>query len=345
MSDRLERLWYPKGPESLGRKALLSPLAFASWAYGAAVGVRNALYDKDALKRRRVDGLRVISVGNLNVGGAGKTPAVIFLAQLALSRGLRVAVLSRGYGRAETDDRVVTAESTARQVGDEPWLLFRRCPGCVVLVGTDRARLAETALHEHGAQLAILDDGMQHRRLERDAELVVVDEAAGFGNGQLLPRGPLREPRGSLSRASLIWLRLADGEHAELPSFQAPIVRVRHQVAGVRAPSGALQPADVLARRPLVAFSGLARPGGFHQTLEALGAKLVATRAFGDHHAFSPGELQELRAAAQAQGAELVTTEKDLARLPEGFPVWVVRIEVQIVSGSEHLEAALGLAL
>ncbi len=211
-------LWYGSG-QSLGHRLARGPLWAASAVFGAAVAARNRLYDSGALRSVRVEGLIVVSVGNLNVGGAGKTPAVIHLANAAVAEGRKVAVLSRGYGRASDAELVFRGDGpTADEAGDEPVLIASRCPSVHVLVGPDRARLAARAREELGVDLVFLDDGMQHRHLARDAEVVVVDEAAGFGNGRLLPCGPLREPLSALERASLVWLKASDAP-VPLPSF------------------------------------------------------------------------------------------------------------------------------
>ncbi|MHB8878578.1 MAG: tetraacyldisaccharide 4'-kinase [Myxococcaceae bacterium] len=347
MSKRLEELWYRRpGEERLSERAALSPLSFASLLYGAAVGVRNALYQGGALGALRIEGAKVVSVGNLNVGGSGKTPAVIHLARLAAGRGRKVAVLSRGYGRTATADQLYEGHGPlplSSDFGDEPLTIARSCPGVVVMVGPDRALLAERARRELGAELILLDDGMQHRRLARDVEIVVIDEAAGFGNGQLLPRGPLREPLSSLERADLIWLRSSPAPGPALPPFTAPVVRVRHKPVALVAPDGGVHSPEMMRGKRVLALAGLARPSGFLATLAGLGMEPAATRLFADHHPFTPEELREVRAEAERLEAPIVTTDKDQARLPQGYPAWVVRLEVEILSGEEHLLARLGL--
>src|SRR4051812_63632 len=221
-SGALERIWY-QDQMSLAARALAIP----ELAFRAAASVRNALYDRGALRSVRAGNARVISVGNLTVGGSGKTPAVIHLATLLSGAGRRVFVLSRGYGRRSRTPVIFRASDAPswEDAGDEPLLIARRCPDVTLMVGADRAALALEAVRR-GAEVILLDDGFQHRRLHRDLDLLVVDGAVGFGNGRLLPRGPLREPLSSLRRAGLIWLveptKPAD---QSLPSFQAPVVR------------------------------------------------------------------------------------------------------------------------
>jgi tetraacyldisaccharide 4'-kinase len=340
VSKAFEKLWYPPEGEDFATRVAFSPLSVAAWAFRAGVAARNALYDRGALNVTRVEEARVVSVGNLNVGGSGKTPAVIFLANFAAARGLKVAVLSRGYGRRARHDVIFDQKRalsiSADECGDEPLLVARRCPQALVLVGRDRAALASKAAGELGAQLLLLDDGMQHRRLARDIELVVVDQAAGFGNGQMLPRGPLREPLSSLSRASLIWLRTSEQASPPLPDFgSVPVVRARYRAALLVDPSGVTHPPGALRNRKVIALAGLARPTSFLATLDELGMNVVERRLFGDHHRFRESDL------ALPGELPVVTTEKDAARLPRGFPAWTVQLEVELLEGEQTLEKML----
>lgn len=341
----VERLFYPVEPESWARRALLSPATALAWGYGAGVRLRGALYDAGLLRGERVEGLRVISVGNLNVGGTGKTPAVLYLAERLLRAGRKVGILTRGYGRSAKAPLTFTGVEplpTVEEAGDEPLLLARRCPQARLLVGADRRALARRARDEFGLDVVLLDDGFQHRKLARDEDVVVVDEAVGFGNGHLLPRGPLREPLSALKRATLIWLRTSTSP-VELPPFSAPQVRTRYGPTAWTDPSGALHPPEALAGEPVLALAGLARPGGFLRTLRQLGVEVQESALFADHHRFTARELQDVEARASRRGLRLVTTEKDAVRLPEGFPAWKVRLGVEVLEGEQHLLRALGL--
>ncbi len=424
----IERVFYPPEPEDWGRRALLSPLTALSWSYGAAVRLRGALYDAGLLRAERVEGLRVISVGNLNVGGTGKTPAVLHLADLLVREGRKVGILTRGYGRSSKVPLTFTGAGplpSVEDAGDEPLLLARRCPQARLFVGADRVAAAYRARDEYGLDTVLLDDGFQHRRLARDEDIVVVDEAVGLGNGHMLPRGPLREPRSSLRRATLLWLRAASssvegrfvpresvasggrvrpaaseapGTPAALegsfvpqesrppagslrsdvsgaagaaaaqegtlvprtsgapgPAFvegsfvppvgpEVPRVRTRYRPTAWVDPSGEVLPVDALAGQPVLALAGLARPGGFLRTLQSLGAEVRDAALFPDHHRFTADELRDVEARAARQGLRVVTTEKDLVRLPGGFAAWVVRLGVEVLDGESHLRRALGLA-
>lgn len=365
----IERVFYPPAPEPWGRRALLSPLTALSWSYGAAVRLRAALYDAGLLRAERVEGLRVISVGNLNVGGTGKTPAVLHLAELLVREGRKVGILTRGYGRRSKEPLTFTGEGplpSVEEAGDEPLLLARRCPQARLFVGADRVAAAYRARDEYGLDTVLLDDGFQHRRLARDEDIVVVDEAVGLGNGHMLPRGPLREPRSSLRRATLLWLRVAPSPSNGAEVLQAPGPAIAHvTVEGTLVPpvgpevprvltryrptawvdpSGQMQPVGALAGQPVLALAGLARPGGFLRTLQSLGVEARDAALFPDHHRFTADELRDVEARAARQGLRVVTTEKDLVRLPGGFAAWVVRLGVEVLEGESHLRRALGLA-
>ena len=342
----IERVFYPGEPEAWGRRALLAPLNVLAWGYGAGVRLRGALYDAGLLEAERVAGLRVVSVGNLNVGGTGKTPAVLYLAELLVREGRRVGILTRGYGRGSTEPLTFTGRGplpSVEEAGDEPLLLARRCPEARLLVGADRRLLARRARDEFGLEVVLLDDGFQHRRLARDEDVVVVDEAVGFGNGRMLPRGPLREPLSGLGRATLFWVRAATTPGPALPPLPAPRVRTRYRPTAWVDPRGTLHPPEVLKGQRVLALAGLARPGGFLMTLGELGTEVVGTAFFPDHHRFSGRELQEMATRAASLGARVVTTEKDLVRLPGGFEAWTVRLGVEVLEGESHLRWALGL--
>lgn len=343
----IERLFYPPGPEPWSRRLLLAPVTALSWGYGLGARLRGALYDRGILSGERVEGLRIISVGNLNVGGTGKTPAVLHLAGMLIRAGRKVGILTRGYGRQAREPLAFTGTEplpSVEQAGDEPLLLARRCPEARVLVGADRRALARRARDEFGLDVVLLDDGFQHRRLARDEDVVVVDEAAGFGNGQLLPRGPLREPLSALRRASLFWVRAAAAPAPALPPLPGPQVRTRYRPMAWVDPAGIEHSPESLAGAPVVALAGLARPGSFLRTLRQLGVSLREAVLFPDHHRFTASELQAVQASATRHGARIATTEKDAVRLPREFEAWTVRLGVEVLEGDDLLRRALGLS-
>jgi tetraacyldisaccharide 4'-kinase len=362
MSALLESIWWSEAP-GLAAAALAPPLRLAALLFRAGAALRGALYDAGLLRAVRA-GVPVISIGNVAVGGAGKTPAALAVGRRLLARGRRVAVLSRGYGAARADPRVVSDGARvlldAAEGGDEPVLLARRLPGAAVLCGPRRAALARTAVGEHGADALVLDDGFQHRALARDLDVVVLDAANPFGNGLLLPAGPNREPRSALRRAGLVWLsRVDQAEPAALDALRA-LARAatgRDPVESRHAPTelvdgtlGRAAGVESLRGRRVLLLAGIARPGGFRRTLAALGAEVAAEAVFPDHHRFEAADLAGALRAAEAARCELVvTTEKDAVRLPAAAAadprVRAVRIEAEVVRGGELLDAALDAAL
>jgi tetraacyldisaccharide 4'-kinase len=300
--------WRPDGG------GLLGPLG---GLYGAAAALRMRSQGQSA-------GVPVICLGNLTVGGAGKTPAALALARMLIANGRRVAFLSRGYGGAErVEPLMVDANAhTAAVVGDEPLLLARIAP---CWVGTDRLRSARSAV-EAGANALVLDDGLQNPALVKDLAFAVVDGETGFGNGLCVPAGPLRAP----VSAQLPFVRaliVLGGEEEALSAIAAaapgkPLIRA------------SLEP-DALAAAPLigrevVAFAGIARPEKFYATLRRVGAQIVMTRDFADHHPYTPREIEALIEEAGRRTALLATTEKDIVRLGARHARAVVTLPVTL---------------
>jgi tetraacyldisaccharide 4'-kinase len=297
----------------------------------------------------------VVSVGNLAVGGTGKTPVVACLARLWRDRGKRVAILSRGYGG---QSRQVACISDGQhiykkppEVGEEPYWLARALPGVAVYTGVCRYAAGMAAWGECKPDLFVLDDGFQHFQLHRDLDLVLLDAASPFGNGWLLPRGPLREPRTVLAAAQGLILTRFDREHhqGQLAAMQQAFpgkTVLTATIAPTRVaayPGGHTAAPEALRHRALMAFAGLARPEVFAATLQELGVDLKGFHIFPDHHAYSPQELQDLANAARARGAgALVTTGKDWAWLGErwdgGVLLWVLEVEARLGEPEPVLE-------
>lgn len=282
----LTRRWYR--PRLCALTALLVP---ASWLYGAIVRARRALYASGWLARHRV-ARPVVVVGNLTVGGGGKTPAAIALARALAARGATPGLVSRGYGGRSRAPREVRPDDDPALVGDEPLILARS--GFPVVVGRDRAAAAGLLIATHPAtSVVVCDDGLQHLALARDVEIVVVDDARGFGNGRLLPAGPLREPASRLERADAI-ARLGDPDApAQATQGDGRETRIAHRAlpwrrvvddAEVAGAPGCWRGARVAA------LAGIAHPQRFFATLRAQGID-ATTSAFDDHHAFTPGDL------------------------------------------------------
>ena len=358
----LERAWWTERTGG-GQRAALAALRPAEALFGAAVWLRGLAYDRRWFTVALAPA-PVISVGNVAVGGAGKTPVTHAIATRLAARGRRVAILSRGYGAVRTDPRVVADGErvllSAEDGGDEPVLLARRLPGVRVLCGPRRAELATLATGALGSNVLLLDDGFQHRALGRDLDVVVLDAANPFGNGRLLPAGPNREPRRALGRAGLVWLSRVDQASPELlERLRVLAFRFtgRGPVESRHAPLDLLDGTLTRSRglgaargRRVMLLSGLARPGAFRRTVEGLGAEVVAERRHPDHHRFSAADLHQALAAADAVRAELIlTTEKDAVRLPAAWAaeprLAVVRIEAELLAGDAALNASLDAAL
>lgn len=316
--------------------ALLSPL---SLVYGLAVRARNRWFDRPGHAIRA--GVPVISVGNITVGGTGKTPFVAWLVRRLQTEGRNVAIVTRGYrGRAGRGPYWVSRGkgpmAGASECGDEAYLLARALDGVGVVAGSDRVAGA-VAARESGADVVVLDDGFQHRRLFRDLDLVLLDSLDPFGNRRLLPGGRLREPIGSLARADLVVItRSQAGSRFEAiertvraHNPRCPILTGGHRALGfVDAEGRAVEtPGRVLA------FCGIGNPSSFFEDLLRCGVTVVGTRRYADHHPYTARDRARLAALASEHSATLVTTEKDMVRLPSGIPdatILALRIEMEV---------------
>jgi tetraacyldisaccharide 4'-kinase len=338
----------PPGPVLTAGAAILAQL------YGLGAGWRRTLYTRGLLRTKKLPA-PVVSVGNLTVGGTGKTPVVACLARLLQDRGRRVAILSRGYGGESLSVACISdGRNTYKKppaVGEEPYWLARTLPGVAVYTGACRYAAGLAAWEAFQPDLFLLDDGFQHLQLYRDLDVVLLDAASPFGNGSLLPRGPLREPLSALNAAQILILtRFAPERHQsqlEMIHRACPDKTVLtasiNPVSVTSHPGGQAQPLTALRHRPLLAFAGLARPEVFTATLGELGADLKGFQAFPDHYAYSRPDLQNLSDDARALGAvALVTTAKDWARLGERWdwavPLWVLEVEAQLGESERLLD-------
>ncbi|MBM3319457.1 MAG: tetraacyldisaccharide 4'-kinase [Candidatus Eisenbacteria bacterium] len=340
-------------PEPIG-----GPLGAAGeWVFRAAVLLRNTLYDRRILRSVRL-GAPVASVGNLSVGGTGKTPVAIALASILLGEGRRPALLSRGYGR-ERAGRIVAMPPGEEPgprghllYGDEPCLVRLRLPDLPIVLGADRVRTGRLAIDRFGADFLLLDDGMQHRRLARDLDIVLVPGVRPFGNGRLLPRGTLREPPGALRRAGLVLVRALEGTDENLDAVLdragAPAARIRftYETIGVLLPTGATADARTfLSGRRVLAVSGIGSPESFEKTIEETGARIAGRLRFPDHHRFDCEDRARIAQSAARIGALAVTTEKDRSRLApeeaERAGLHTLRVEVRFQDPEGRLPALL----
>jgi len=317
-------------------RPLLAPLAAL---YGAVVNARNSRLDRAG--ERQQAALPVISVGNLSTGGTGKTPVVRWLAETLSRRGERVAIVTRGYGGdvgkgpflASNGEGALAAPA---RIGDEPWMLAATLPGTLVVVGSKRVEGAALAA-ARGASLILLDDGFQHRQLERDVDIVLLDQTRPFWKDRLLPQGRLREPLAALKRASAFIVTRSDREadrdeheqHLRAIGATAPVYAADHQPAGFFDS----QAVEQAAPRRAIAFCGIGNPDRFKADLEALGVDVCRFHPLRDHQTITLQRLQALASEAASQEATLVTTEKDLARIgshDDGIPLLTLRISLRL---------------
>jgi len=318
-------------------------LRVAEVPYSAATALRNWAFDRGLKRSVRIP-VPVVSIGNLTTGGTGKTPLAAWIARWAQEAGLRVVLISRGYG------------SRSGQANDEALELAAQLPTLVHLQQPDRVGAAQRAIAEFGAQLILLDDGFQHRRLRRDLDIVLLDALEPFGFGHVLPRGLLRESLAGLRRASVVGLSRANlvspsereairGRVCKLAP-QATWVELAHQVVALRRSSGEERSWRELVGQPVAAFAGIGNPDGFRRGLIECGYQIVAWREFPDHHPYSANDLERLaRWAEEAtpRPAAIVCTHKDLVKIPShrlgSLPLEALRVEAKFLAGeSEFIE-------
>lgn len=304
----------------------MNPLATI---YGACVSLRNTLYDRGTLQQKKLAG-PVVSVGNLSVGGSGKTPFVLLLGELLKARGMKFDVLSRGYGRQSRGVALVDPGGSARDFGDEPLLIARRL-GVPVIVGEERHQAGVMAEDKFGTQMHLLDDGFQHRALARDFDIVMVTPEDA--RDRLLPAGRLREPLASVGRADAVVL--TSGASPESFPVKGKLVwRVRRGIVPKNVP-----------RRPVV-FCGIARPKSFVLQLRAAGIEPAAEAFYGDHHAYSEKDIRDLLSLREKSEADgFVTTEKDAVNLGGLLtaldPLAVIPVTMELVDAANAVDTML----
>jgi tetraacyldisaccharide 4'-kinase len=307
----MERLWYQRFS---WRHAGLVPL---TWIFSCAVWLKNTAFDLGLLRPEKIPGAFVISVGNLIVGGSGKTPLVILLSQRAIAAGKKVAVLTRGYGRSSAQLVAFDAMALPRveECGDEALLLAKSVPLLKMYVCADRVKAA-LAARADGFDFLIMDDGFQHRRLHRDVDLVV---DSNRGNGWRMPVGPLRESPKALARADV---RIGDQHEVRVHSeIQLPIQKTE-----------------------VILVTGIARPDRVVDALKSIGVRVAKHFEFADHHSFSAAEMQRIKYEADLLGLPIVTTGKDAQRL-HGLDFHIIEHAVKITHGIEILSKALQLPI
>jgi len=327
----------------LADRLLLAFLTALSFFYALIMRLRSAIYASGIFPVRRL-ARPVISVGNIAVGGTGKTPTVAALARYFMARGKRVVVLSRGYGGTLAGKICIVSDgkkllATAAEAGDEPYLLAASIPGLMVMVGADRYQAGRVAEERLTPDIFILDDGFQHLRLQRDLNILLLDSRKPFSNGSTFPAGLLREPKSALERADLvIFTRYTDGNQLQVAqAIHKPFCRAVHALTGiVSLPDGPVQPFTALAGKSVMAFAGIADPAAFFEALEGEGVQLVTTLAFADHVRYEEEEIAALcRLKYASRSACLITTGKDAVKLAPYLdrvgPVYAAVLEVKFL--------------
>ena len=348
-------------------------LYLLSYLYRFAVWLRRYLYKHRILHNKHL-GCQVVVVGNLTVGGTGKTPIVERIARTLAENGRKVAILSRGYKSKKeplykkiwrklshgeeappkivSDGKNVLLDSEV--AGDEPYMLAKNLPGVVVLCDKNRVKAGTFAINNYKCNTLILDDGFQYLPLEGSLNLLLVDKTNPFGNQHLLPRGILREPIRRLSRASYIFLTKSDGVRDEVLletireyNSKSEIIECAHQPQFLQSiEDGACYPLDLLKSARIAAFSGIAYPESFENMLRSYGAEIEQNHRFLDHHRFTRSEIKRLyRKAEKAELDMIVTTEKDAVRLYDDIkppiPLYFLRLEIDILSGEEDFKVVI----
>ncbi len=346
---------------SLARALLYTPAKL----YELAVSARIAAYERGFLKTYRLNA-PVISVGNLTVGGTGKTPCVAFIARALRDAGHRVAILSRGYKR-ETRGRVeVSTENeilcSPREAGDEPYLLAQSCPGVRVVVDEDRYAAGQWLEGQAPVSVFLLDDAFQHLRLARDLNLLLVDATEALAKAKMLPFGRLREPLAGLRRADAVICTRSDQPFDRAPLVETienyarpntPVCFAHHEMTGLRLLGGQqIVSLAEFAPKRVVAVSGIAKPDRFNQDLQRAGMQIVLRQDFEDHHRYTAEEFTRIRRDAQSAKAEaIIVTEKDAANLSTEtirqslLPIYAAQIEFRCSEDAQLKKMLLDAAV
>jgi len=333
-------------------RIILNLLRTISFGYTVLMWARASAYRLSIFRSRALP-RPVISVGNLTVGGTGKTPVTAWIAAHLLTKGKKVAVLSRGYGGSLEGTVAVVSDGVIRtltpvEAGDEPCLLADNLPGLIVVIGSSRCDAGRFAMERFQPDIFILDDGFQHLSLKRDLNILLLDAKKPFGNGSVFPAGTLREPASAIKRADLIVLTRAErsGMTIERIPENIPVISSEHRLSGYKQFSGGeINSFEKLEGLKGLAFAGIADPNQFFDSLEKCGVQLVATLAFPDHTDYGDDEIAALAKLKRSSTADyLITTSKDAVKIPVNrvneFPFYVAQLEVFF-----HDEAILKAAL
>lgn len=324
--------------------------------FALASRLRTRLYRAGLLAQRKLP-VPVVSIGNLTIGGTGKTPVVILLTEWLLAQGKRVAILSRGYRRTSTAPHLLVSDGARLLVGpsdagDEPYLMARRCPKAIIAVGSDRYALGHWLLERHPVDCILLDDGFQHLGLHRDVNVLLVDATDSEGLSAVVPAGRLREPLQAAARATAIIVTRADRAHdvtrvldrlrRGVDSMPDPIQVVFRAEGLVSVKTGAWQPPSWSAGKTALLCSGVGHAASFHALAATMGLRIFGEVVYTDHHRYTKVDVERLRTKAVELHVDLVvTTEKDAGKLaPLLQPAdswWAVRLGTQVTVGEEQL--------
>lgn len=362
----LYKLVHDEGKQSLPAKLFLGVLYGFSIIYRGLVDFQLNLYKWGLLKQVKLDCF-VISIGNITVGGTGKTPTAKVLARYIQKLGYKVAILNRGYRAKWKGDVGIVSDGnkvfmSADEAGDEAYLLARSLPDIPVLIGTDRTITGKYAIDNFGVDVVILDDGYQHWQLKRDLNILLVDAINIFGNGHMLPRGTLREPLSHLDRADICLLTKVDqaakgacneikqtlqkyNDHALIvESTHKPLCFIEIGNLFNREIRKVL-PVNMMKGHRVIAMSAIGNPASFEQTLSDIGAVITESLRFPDHHDYTAAEIIEVMKQAEEQGAEaIIVTDKDAVKIPEELlkqerpiPIYIISIEVTFIDKPKEM--------
>ena len=356
MSLRIDRLLYKK-EKSFWTRIYLFPLFLLSIPYRWAVQVRVFFYEAGLSKTRHLP-CPVISVGNITVGGTGKTPLVMLLARGLKERGITIAILSRGYMRKQSSDSLVSDGQnvflSTEAAGDEPYLMANALKGVPILVGKDRFINGQMALERFGVRGLLLDDGYQHLQLHRDLNILLIDSNVGFGGDHLLPRGVLREPLSHLRRADLLVLTKVEEPRTSLPlerrlheiHRQARVFHSHYEPIALVNPRGEREDLQVLRGKKVLALSGIANPDYFSFLLKRCGMEIGREAIFPDHHFYTKQDLASIEEKGKGMD-RVVTTEKDMLKLQSlsiaHLPIQALRVEMKIWEEEEFFKRIMQL--
>lgn len=328
------------------------------WLYSAIVHIRNYCFDIGYFKQNRLP-CTVISIGNIVVGGTGKTPSVATIAKLLLSSGFKVSVLLRGYKRQSAEKIVIVSDGknllcSREESGDEAHMLARQLTDIPIIVGKHRHLTGETAINKFHSDVLILDDGFQHRQLERDLNILTIDATQPFGTCSLLPIGTLREPKSSIKRADIIILTRIDAAENNIVELKTelnqlapktPILESIHKPISLyllnHTEKNSMIPLNDLSGKRLLAVCGIGNPNAFVRTIEKQNPEKVEILAFPDHHVYSESDIQQINHKMVVCEAEwIITTQKDeqkFTSLNTDLPIFVLAIELAITDGEKVL--------